>query len=128
MSSLIQKNSNDYNVLLNSVGVLLEKARKEVYYQINQTLVKTYWEIGQRIVDYEQQGKEKAEYGSKLLDKLSQDLKLRYGRGFSRRNVLDMRRFYLYFPKWQTLSTKLSWSHYVEYLIVKCGLKITGEH
>ncbi len=61
---------------------------------------------------------EKAEYGSQLLDRLSRDFKLRYGKGFSRRNVLDMRRFYLTYQKWQTVSAKLTWSHYTLLLSV----------
>ncbi len=70
-------------------------------------------------MEYEQQGKEKAEYGSELLDRISKDLKMKYGKGFSRRNVLDMRRFYLVFRKWQTVSAKLSWSHYTLLLVKK---------
>ncbi len=122
MSSIIQKKGNDYNKLLNSVGELLEKARKNVFYQINQTLVKTYWEIGERIVEFEQKGEEKAEYGSKLLDKLSQDLKLRYGKGFSRSNTYLMRLFFIKYPKIQTVSGKLSWSHYAALLGVSNDL------
>ncbi|MDQ6764041.1 MAG: PDDEXK nuclease domain-containing protein, partial [Bacteroidota bacterium] len=54
-----------------------------------------------------------AEYGSDLLARLSKDLRQRYGRGFGRRNILDMRRFYIAYQKWQTVSAKLSWSHYI---------------
>lgn len=108
--------SENYNLLIASVGILLEKARKEVYSQVNETLVKTYWEIGKQVVDFEQQGKEKVEYGSNLLNILSKDLKLKYGKGFSKSNVYLMRVFYLKYPKFQTLSGKLSWSHYVELL------------
>lgn len=104
----------DYHHLIENIGLLLEQGRKQAYRAVNQILVKTYWEIGKQIVEYEQKGKEKAEYGSALLDTLSKDLKLRYGTGFSRRNILDMRRFYLAYPKWQTVSAELSWSHYVE--------------
>jgi predicted nuclease of restriction endonuclease-like (RecB) superfamily len=64
-------------------------------------------------VEYEQHGQERAEYGSELLIKLSKDLRERYGKGFGRRNILDMRRFYLAYQKWQTVSAKLSWSHYI---------------
>ncbi|MEK6938532.1 MAG: DUF1016 N-terminal domain-containing protein [Nanoarchaeota archaeon] len=102
----------DYNSLIDSVGVLLEEARKKAYSQINQLLVKTYWEIGKRIVEFEQQGEKKAEYGSNLLDKLSEDLTKSYGSGFSAYNLRKMRLFYLTFQKWATVSPKLSWSHY----------------
>jgi len=57
-------------------------------------------------LSYEQKGNVKAEYGTKLLDNLSKDLKSQFGKGFSRRNVLDMRRFYAAYPKWQTLSAE----------------------
>jgi len=112
-----------YNQLITSVGVLLEQARKEVYSQVNNILVKTYWEIGKMIVELEQKGEEKAEYGEKLLDKLSCDLKLRYGKGFSRSNVTYMRLFYLRYNKSETLSHKLSWSHYFELLKIDDNLE-----
>ncbi len=113
---------NSYDLLLDKVGKLLDSARKEVYSQVNQILVKTYWEIGKDIVELEQEGKEKAEYGSNLLDHLSQDLKLRYGKGFSKSNVYLMRFFYIQYPKFQTVSGKLGWSHYAELLGVSNNL------
>ncbi len=76
-------------------------------------MVKANWEIGRHIVEFEQHGHERAEYGSDLLSRLSKDLKLHHGKGFGRRNVLDMRRFYVAYPKWQTVSAKLSWSHFI---------------
>lgn len=105
-----------YEELIKDIGVLLEEARKKVYTQINQTLVKTYWEVGRMIVEYEQEGKEKAEYGSELLSSLSVDLKLKYGKGFSKSNIYLMRLFYLKYTKFQTVSGKLGWSHYAELL------------
>lgn len=112
--SSINENKPPYSSLISSIGTLLEQGRKQAYQAVNTILVRTYWEIGKRIVEYEQKGNEKAEYGSALLDNLSKDLKLRYGKGFNIRNVYLMRRFYLLFAKLQTLSAKLSWSHYVE--------------
>lgn len=106
------KQVTGYNSLISDIGHLLEEARKKVYYQINLVLVKTYWEIGKRIIKFEQKGKEKAEYGSGLLDNLSWDLTERYGKGFSRDGLERMRKFYLTFPNSATLSRKLSWSHY----------------
>jgi len=116
MTELIKKKA--YEQLIADIGVLLEEARKKVYAHINQDLVKTYWELGRRIVEYEQKGEERAEYGSELLERISQDLRQRYGKGFGRRNVLDMRRFYLTYKKWQTVSAELSWSHYIELLSI----------
>lgn len=120
---IIEKKEGDYNTLISSIGMLLEKARKRVYSQINQILVKTYWNIGKQIIEYEQKGKEKAEYGSKLLDNLSKDLRLRYGKGFSRSNIIYMRLFYIKYSKSETLSHQLSWSHYFELLKVEDDLE-----
>ena len=102
-----------YSKLLNAITSSYETAREDAIRAINKNLVKANWEIGRHIVQFEQEGNERAEYGSDLLTRLSRDLSVRHGKGFGRRNVLDMRRFYLAFQKWQTVSAKLSWSHYV---------------
>jgi predicted nuclease of restriction endonuclease-like (RecB) superfamily len=102
-----------YNELLNDIGLTIEKARQNAIKSVNTELVKANWEIGRHIVEYEQHGRERAEYGTELLTKLSKDLRQRYGKGFGRRNILDMRRFYITYQKWQTVSAKLSWSHYI---------------
>ena len=112
----------EYSQLVDSIGELLESARKEVVRTINNILVKTYWEVGKRIVKYEQKGKDRADYGENLLKKLSRDLRLKYGKGFSRSNLQYMRLLYIKYPKCQTLSGKLSWSHYVELLSVSDDL------
>lgn len=106
--------NNKYDLLINDIGSLLDKGRKEAFIKVDNILVETYWNIGRRIVEFEQDGAERAEYGSNLLNSLSKDLKLQYGKGFSRSNLQNMRLFYTYFPKCQTLSNKLSWSHYIE--------------
>ncbi len=102
-----------YKKLLADIGVTIENARQNAVRAINTELVKANWEIGRHIVQFEQQGTERAEYGSTLLARLSKDLQQKYGKGFGRRNILDMRRFYLAYKKWQTVSAKLSWSHYI---------------
>jgi predicted nuclease of restriction endonuclease-like (RecB) superfamily len=103
---------NTYDEMLVNIEAILAKGRSAAYVSVSNIMLKAYWEIGREIVEYEQQGREKADYGSELLDKISKDLKIKYGKGFSRRNVLDMRRFYLVFKIWQTVSAKLTWSHY----------------
>ena len=70
----------NYKGLVTGIGNLLEEVRNQTYYQVNRILVQTYWEIGRRIVEFEQGGKKKARFGEKLLDKLSKDLKLQCGR------------------------------------------------
>ncbi len=107
------KTKSNYSKLLTDIGVTIKIARQSAIKAINRELVKANWEIGRHIVEFEQQGQERAEYGTDLLARLSKDLKHLYGKGFGRRNILDMRRFYLAYEKWQTVSAKLSWSHYI---------------
>jgi predicted nuclease of restriction endonuclease-like (RecB) superfamily len=121
VSKTISK-SKGYNKLIINVGMLLEEARRKAYYEVNLVLVKTYWEIGRKIVEFEQKGEEKAKYGSALLDNLSKDLGRSYGKGFSRDNLERMRKFYLLFPSSETLSRNLSWSHYCLLLRVEENL------
>lgn len=112
----MKPSSKKYVQLLDNIGSTIEQARQNAIRAVNTELVRANWEIGRHIVEYEQQGQERAEYGSALLARLSKDLRLRYGKGFGRRNILDMRRFYLSYQKWQTVSAKLSWSHYKQNL------------
>ncbi len=88
-----------YTDLINQIGGLLQKGREQVAKSVNTILVQTYWLIGRHIVEFEQGGNEKAEYGSKLLDKLAKDLTEQYGKGFSRSNVFQIRQFYTRFSK-----------------------------
>jgi hypothetical protein len=96
-----------YNALVDDIGRLLEQGRTQAIKQINTILVNTYWQVGQTIVEFEQAGDIKAEYGKELLIRLSKDLKNRYGKGFSRSNLQYMRLLYVHYPKRQTLSGKL---------------------
>ncbi len=109
----LQRTKTQYKNLLKNIGQSLSTAKSAALQQVNNQLVKANWEIGRHIVEFEQQGQERAEYGSALLTRLSDDLKLQHGKGFGRRNLLDMRRFYLAFQNWRTVSAKLSWSHYI---------------
>ena len=108
----------NYKKLLVSIGFAIETARQNAVKAINTELVKANWEIGRHIVEFEQQGQERAEYGSALLARLSKDLRHLYGKGFGRRNILDMRRFYLVYQKWQAVPAKLSWTHIITLLAV----------
>jgi predicted nuclease of restriction endonuclease-like (RecB) superfamily len=132
-----------YVSLRSGIVELLESARRGAARTVNAILTSTYWEIGKRIVQEEQQGREKAGYGEGLIDRLSLDLMARFGRGFSRSNVFQMREFYLAHPNIvQTASGQLgtgqiiqtpsgqlpqlplfplSWSHYVRLLTVQDG-------
>ena len=85
---------------------------------VNVELLKAYWQIGKIIVEHEQDSQERAAYGSGLLKELSRELTTEFGRGFSVSNLQFMRRFYKDYPIQQTLSVKLSWSHYCELLSI----------
>ena len=108
--------NSEYDSLVESIGSLLDSARTQIATSVNTILIQTYWNIGKYIVEFEQDGAQRAEYGSNLLNRLSTDLTHRYGKGFSRSNVYNMRKLYLTYPKVQTLSGFLSWSHYTEIL------------
>ena len=105
-----------YESLVESIGTLLDSARAQIATSVNTVLIQTYWNIGKYIVEFEQGGALRAEYGSNLLNRLSSDLTHRHGKGFSRSNILYMRKFYICFPKSETVSHVLSWSHYFEIL------------
>ncbi|WP_407833165.1 DUF1016 N-terminal domain-containing protein [Vibrio rotiferianus] len=92
---------------------------------INAGLVTTYWNIGQHIVEFEQNGKATAQYGKKLLNQLSKDLKLKHGKGFSVSNLQRFRQFYLLNTNCATLSHNLSWSHHVELLKISDDIERT---
>ena len=109
-------NNSDYDRLLLNVGTTLEHGRQQAFHAVNSAMVQTYWEIGRQIVEYEQHGNEKAEYGSGLLNQLSKDLTIRFGSGFSLSNINKMRKMYLTYPILQTVSAELTWSHYIELL------------
>lgn len=109
-------NKNNYQGLIKNIGNILETGRQKAYKAIDNILVQTYWDIGRLVVEFEQKGKIKAEYGSQLLLNLSKELKTRYGKGFSRSNLTYMRFLYVKYPKSETLSHELSWSHYFELL------------
>ena len=81
-------------------------------------MLNLYWNIGKVIMEI-QQGDERASYGEAVLEKLSQRLTDEFGKGFSSRNLRTMRKFYLTYPIWKTVSSKLSWSHYLELIKIE---------
>lgn len=99
---------------ISEIKNLLNAARQNVATQVNGELLSTYWRIGEVIVRYEQNEQIRATYGEKTLQQLSKTLTKELGKGFSRSNIYNMRLFYLQNPKFQTVSGKLSWSHYCE--------------
>ena len=123
MPQSIEPENGAYAALFGDVSQLLETARHTAARAVNAILTQTYWEIGRRLVEVEEQNSSQANYGQVLVEKLAKDLTAQFGRGFSRRNVFQMRAFYLaYRAKVQTLSAQsfpLPWSHYVRLLSVE---------
>jgi len=109
---------SDYQQLVSNITSLWHQAKENAISVVNTELLEANWQTGKYIVEFEQDGKVRAEYGKQLLVNLAKDLTLQNGRGFSRSNLSYMRKFYLSFPKCETVSHKLTWSHYFE--ILKC--------
>lgn len=105
-----------YQELVARISETFNQGRAQALGAINRQLIDTYWQVGRHIVEFEQGGEVRAEYGTALLDTLSHDLRLRHGKGFSRSNLIRVRQFYLAYPKGATLSHELSWSHIIELL------------
>jgi len=103
-----------YEALLDKISQRYIEGQAQAIRSVNESIVSTNWDIGRYIVEFEQDGNPRAKYGTSLLENLSRDLISRHGRGFSRSNLNYMRLFYLLFPICETLSHKLSWSHYCE--------------
>jgi predicted nuclease of restriction endonuclease-like (RecB) superfamily len=97
----------------------MKTAQTNIVSEINTTMLNTYWQIGRTIVKREQNGNLKAQYGKKLLLELSKRLTKELGKGYSRSNLYNMRELYLQYPKIQTASGKLTYSHYLELLSVQ---------
>ena len=112
--------ANELNMqIINDISHILRQAQANAYRSINQAMVQAYWLVGKRIVDEEQQGEAKAAYGKRVIKSLSAALQAEFGKGFSERNIENMRAFYLQYPIPQTVSAELqtpdfqlSWSHY----------------
>lgn len=110
--------NTSYSQLLDNLGKILRQGRSVAEKKVNTVLVQTYWNIGKYIVEFEQNGNAKAEYGTELLKLLSKDLTKLYGKGFSKSQIYAMRQLYIRFPIFQSLTGKLSWTHYVELLSI----------
>lgn len=106
--------TNMLQPLVDEIETAVSNAKKEIAEKVNSVITETYWKIGKYIVEFEQDGNVKAAYGSKLLTTLSHQLTLRLGRGYSRPNLNNMRKFYLCYENCQTVSDKLTWSHICE--------------
>ncbi|MFA5566868.1 MAG: PDDEXK nuclease domain-containing protein [Acidimicrobiia bacterium] len=103
------------------IKTILSQARQKAYSAINSAMVEAYWNIGKRIVDEEQNGADRAEYGKQIIETISIELTREFGKGFSKRTVWEIRQFYSCFPQYEimrTLFAQLSWSHFQRVLKV----------
>ncbi len=115
--------NKDYSSLVSQIAEIYKQGQHNATVAVNTTLVETYWQIGKYIVEFEQKGHQKAEYGKALIDNLSKDLSIQLGKGFSRSNLIYMRLFYSEFQISETASHLLSWSHYFELLKISDKLE-----
>ena len=107
MSNEIINNDNEINNIFDNIKDLVINSRNKVYQTVNTEMLNLYWNIGKAIMEI-QQGDERASYGDAVLEKLSQKLTNEFGKGFSSRNLRTMRKFYLMYPIWKTVSAKYS--------------------
>ena len=118
MSNELINSDNEINNVFDNIKDLVINSRNKVYQTVNIEMLNLYWNIGKAIMEI-QQGDERASYGDAVLDKLSQKLTNEFGRGFSTRNLERMRKFYICFPIATTVSSQLSWSHYLELIKIE---------
>ena len=111
-------NNNEINNIFNAIEQLVINSRNKVYSTVNTEMLNLYWNIGKAIMEI-QQGDERANYGDAVIEKLSEKLTAEFGKGFSKRNLERMRKFYIYFPIATTVSSQLSWSHYLEIIKIE---------
>jgi hypothetical protein len=124
----IQMQDADLTQLADKIVAVIEMGKQQLAISINQTIKSTYWNVGRHIVEFEQQGNARANYGTSLLSRLARILQARVGRGYSRPNLNNMRKFYLLYPICQTsdkseptiiqMSDKLTWSHICELITI----------
>ena len=110
--------TKEMSAVVQEIKIVLDSARNNVVQQVNSELLNTYWNVGRIIVEFEQSEIHRADYGKQTLKDLAKVLTKECGKGFSRSNLQNMRSFYLTYQKCQTLSGKLSWSHYCELLTI----------
>ncbi|MBP5449611.1 MAG: hypothetical protein J6Y01_05775, partial [Spirochaetales bacterium] len=100
---------------VNDIKTIIRNGRQAAYSAVSAVMTETYWNIGKRIIEQEQQGKTRAEYGKHLIDMLAEELTKEFGKNYNRRNLFYYRKFYLYFPNWEIVNAcvhNLAWTHY----------------
>lgn len=114
---------SNYDALIEQITELVAQSKQKALRTVNSTLVEMNWNIGKYIVEFEQNGNARAEYGVKLLPQLSRDLTLRFGNGYSKSNLANMRLLYLRFPIFQAVLGKLNWTQLLEIITIEDELE-----
>ena len=109
---MISNNIDRFEQLFDRVSLIIEDAKHKIVHTINNTIVQSYWSIGKEIIEEEQRGQLRAEYGKSIINNLSERLTEQYGMNFNSRNLRFMRQFYKVYPNWNAVSSELSWTHY----------------
>jgi predicted nuclease of restriction endonuclease-like (RecB) superfamily len=115
--------TNNYDKLVSQISETYISGKQKAVVAISRQITETYWKVGEHIVEFEQDGKQRAEYGSNLIESLSKDLSLLHGKGFSMSNVKRMRQLYITYPNSAELPHQLSWTHLVELLKISDPLE-----
>jgi len=115
--------SNNYDKLVSQISETYLSGKQKAVFAVSSQITETYWKVGEQIVEFEQEGKQRAEYGTNLIESLSKDLSLLHGKGFSMSNVKRMRQLYLTYPKSAELPHQLSCTHLVELLKISDPLE-----
>lgn len=110
--------------MIAEIREIMAVAKQNVVKQINNELLSAYWNIGRVIVKYEQNNSKRAKYGKNTMKQLSKLLTKELGKGFSMSNIYNMRQFYLDYPIFQSLTGKLTWTHYCLSMILMAILSI----
>jgi predicted nuclease of restriction endonuclease-like (RecB) superfamily len=106
--------TNNLQSLVNNISNIVKSTRQKTFNLVNTEMLKAYFYIGKLIIEEEQKGKKRANYGEKLIDSISLELTKEFKKGFDSSNLRRIRKFYLIYKKWETVSPKLTWSHYSE--------------
>ncbi len=113
------KDKKEFILIIKEIKSIIHKARYNAFNAVNTEMLKAYYEIGRKIVEEEQKGEKRAGYGKNLIENLSNELMKEFKKGFDVTNLRRMRRFYLIYLKWETVSPKLTWSHYSELIKIE---------
>lgn len=119
----VVKSGHTYQGLVEQISKRYEQGRQQAVIAVNSHLINTYWNVGRDIVEFEQNGQDRATYGSRLLENLSKDLSIRHGKGFSMSNLSRMRQFYAAYPILAEVPQEFSWTHIVELLKIENPLE-----